>query len=34
MFVVSSFDFGGTSDIKLHVVTDDSTLAREVYDSV
>jgi hypothetical protein len=34
MHVVTSFDFGGTSNVKLHVVTDDLGLAQEVYASV
>jgi hypothetical protein len=34
MHVVTSFDFGGTSNVKLHVVTDDLDLAQEVYASV
>ena len=32
--VVTSFDFGGTSNVKLHAVTDDPDLAQEVYASV
>ena len=34
MHVVTSFDFGGTSNVKLHAVTDDPDLAQEVYASV
>jgi hypothetical protein len=34
MNVVTSFDFGGTSNVKLHAVTDDLDLAQEVYASV
>ena len=34
MYVVTSFDFGGTSDVKLHAVTADEALAQEVYASV
>ena len=32
--IVTSFDFGGSSAVKLHVVTLDLTLAQEVYASV
>ena len=34
MYVVTSYDFGGTSDVKLHVVTDRLELAQEVYAKV
>ena len=34
MHVVTSFDFGGTSNVKLHAVTDDPDLAQDVYASV
>ena len=34
MYVVTSFDFGGTSNVKLHAVTADEALAQEVYASV
>ena len=34
MYIVTSFDFGGSSAVKLHVVTADLTLAQEVYASV
>ncbi len=34
MYVVTSFDFGGTSNVKLHAVTDDEDLAQDVYASV
>jgi len=34
MYVVTSFDFGGTSNVKLHVATADAKLAQEVYTSV
>ena len=34
MHVVTSFDFGGTSNVKLHAVTDDPDLAQEVYAAV
>ena len=34
MYVVTSFDFGGESAVKLHIVTTDLTLAQEVYASV
>jgi hypothetical protein len=33
-YVVTSFDFGGSSAVKLHVVTDDADLAGAVYTSV
>jgi hypothetical protein len=32
--VVTSFDFGNTSNVKLHAVTEDADLAQEVYASV
>ena len=32
--VVTSFDFGNTSNVKLHAVTEDPDLAQEVYASV
>ena len=34
MHVVTSYDFGGSSEIKMHVVTDDLDLAQDVYASV
>jgi len=34
MYVVTSFDFGGSSNVKLHVATADANLAQEVYASV
>ena len=34
MYVVTSYDFGGTCDVKLHVVTDKMELAQEVYTKV
>ena len=33
-YIVTSFDFGGRSDVKLHVATDRLDLAEEVYASV
>ena len=34
IYVVTSFDFGGSSNVKLHVATADANLAQEVYASV
>jgi hypothetical protein len=34
MHVATSYDFGGSSEVKLHVVTDDLDLAQDVYASV
>ena len=34
MYVVTSFDFGGRSDVKLHVATENLDLAHEVYTDV
>ena len=34
MYVVTSFDFGGSSNVKLHIATADANLAQEVYASV
>ena len=34
IYVVSSFDFGGTSDVKLHAATADRAHAQKVYESV
>ena len=34
MHVVTSFDFGGTNNVKLHAVTDNLDLAQDVYASV
>jgi hypothetical protein len=34
MYVVTSFDYGGSSAVKLHVVTADLALAQEVYAAV
>ena len=34
IYVVTSFDFGGSSNVKLHVATADASLAQEVYESV
>ena len=33
-YVVTSYDFGGSSAVRLHVVTDQLDLARRVYASV
>ncbi len=33
-YVVTSFDFGGCNDVKIHVATADLGLAQEVYLSV
>jgi len=33
-YVVSSFDFGGSSDVQLHIVTDDRDRAEAVYVAV
>ena len=34
MHVVTSYDFGGSSEVRLHVVTNNLDLAQEVYASV
>ena len=34
VYVVTSFDFGGSSDVKIHVVTDNHAMAQEVYAEV
>jgi hypothetical protein len=34
VYVVTSFDFGGSSDVKIHAVTDSYETAQEVYSEV
>ncbi len=34
MYLVTSFDFGGNSNVNVHVLTDDLTSAETVYASV
>jgi hypothetical protein len=34
VYVVTSFDFGGSSEVKIHTVTDRYDLAQEVYSEV
>lgn len=34
MYLVSSFDFGGSSHVRIHIVTSDFDRAKLVYDNV
>ena len=34
VYVVTSFDFGGSSDVKIHAVTDSYDMAQAVYSEV
>lgn len=34
VFIVSSYDFGGSSNVNLHIITNDLQKAREVYNKV